>query len=292
MLEEMDADGIIKIPAKRVLSPYRPARLHAQPLPSQEIVASLRELQPVTVEAVAPEEQALWDATVDRYHALGFRRAFGAHQRYWIRGELGGCRVTLGALLFAAAARNVAVRDAWLGWTSLQQQRYRHLFVANSRFLILPGVRVPHLASHALALALRGLRSDWQRRFGYAPVVVETFVEPPWRGTCYRAAKTRSSDGCWRGPRPSLTASADRNGLPLCSACHKAPLAVVCKNCGSPKPWSPIASAGQAVAENLPLPLIRNCGPTSNAWSRPRHAATPSLRCAGLSRVHASWPRS
>ena len=123
-----------------------------------------------------------------KHHPLGFQRAFGAHQRYWIRGELGGEQVILGALLFAAAARHVAVRDAWLGWTREQQQRFRNRIVANSRFLILPGVQVPHLASHALSLALRRLSDDWQARYGYMPVVVETFVAQPWRGTCYRAA--------------------------------------------------------------------------------------------------------
>jgi hypothetical protein len=188
LLEQLAAAGIIQVPAKRAFAASPSARVRAEPLPEIEIVASLDELRPVTVEPVPPQEQAVWDATVARYHPLGFQRAFGAHQRYWIRGELGGQRVTLGALLFAAAARNVAVRDAWLGWTSQQQQRFRYRIVANSRFLILPGVHIPHLASHALALALRRLPQDWGGRYGYTPVVVETFVTPPWHGTCYRAA--------------------------------------------------------------------------------------------------------
>jgi DNA-binding phage protein len=153
-----------------------------------KIVASLRELQPVTVEPVPPQEQAIWDATMAAHHALGYQRAFGAHQRYWIRGQVAGEQVILGGFLFAAAAKSIAVRDAWVGWTPLQQQRFRYRIVANSRFLILAGVKVPHLASHALALVMRRLRGDWLRRFGYEPVLVETFVAPPWRGTCYRAA--------------------------------------------------------------------------------------------------------
>lgn len=94
----------------------------------------------------------------------------------------------LGGLLFAAAARHVACRDGWLGWTPFQRKRFRYRLVANSRFLIRTGVQVPHLASHALALALRRLPKDWLDRFGYEPVVVETFVRAPRRGTCYRAA--------------------------------------------------------------------------------------------------------
>ncbi len=188
LLEQLGAAGLISLPTKRVRAAYRPARLHATPLPVTEIVASLAAVRPVTVEPVPAEEQATWDATMAQHHPLGFRRAFGAHQRYWIRGQWRGQPVTLGALLFGAAARNVAVRDAWLGWTKVQQQRFRQRVVANSRMLILPGVHIPHLASHALGLALRRLPAAWARRYGFRPVVAESFVTPPWRGTCYRAA--------------------------------------------------------------------------------------------------------
>jgi hypothetical protein len=188
LLEQLGTAGMIALPAKRALAASRPARLRAEPLVMKEIVATLAELQPVTVEPVPPNEQAVWDATMAQQHPLGFRRAFGAHQRYWIHGQFGGRPVILGALLFAAPAKDVAVRDAWLGWTHQQQQRFRQRVVANSRFLILAGVHVPHLASHALALAVRRLPRDWRERFGYEPVVAETFVSPPWRGTCYRAA--------------------------------------------------------------------------------------------------------
>ena len=188
LLEQLATAGMIKLPAKRAQAPPRPARLRAEPLPVREITARLGDLRPVTVEPVSAAEQASWDATMAKHHPLGFERAFGAHQRYWICGQLAGEPVILGALLFAAAARHVAVRDAWLGWTREEQQRFRYRVVANSRYLILPGVQVPHLASHALSLALGRLRGDWQVRYGYTPVVVETFVAPPWRGTCYRAA--------------------------------------------------------------------------------------------------------
>ena len=142
----------------------------------------------MTVAPVPPEEQPVWDATMAAEHGMGFRRAFGAHQRYWSHGQFEGRPVILGALLFAAPARHVACRDTWLGWGPLQRKRFRQRLVANSRLLIRAGVAVPHLASHALALALRRLPEDWRLRFGYAPVVVETFVSAPWRGTCYRAA--------------------------------------------------------------------------------------------------------
>lgn len=179
---------MIDLPAKQDQPAKRPGRVRVKGLGPIEIATTLAEVRPVTVEPVPAQEQAVWDATVAAHHALGFQRAFGAHQRYWIYGQVRGQRQILGGLLFAAAARNVAVRDAWLGWNAQQQPRFRHRIVANSRFVIRCGVRVPHLASHALALAVRRLSADWLARFGYEPVVIETFVAPPWRGTCYRAA--------------------------------------------------------------------------------------------------------
>lgn len=188
LLEKLGEAGIIEIPAKRELAAYRTSTMRGDPLPHIEITARLARLRPVTVEPVPPDEQPVWDATMAQYHPMGFRRAFGAHQRYWIYGTVGGERVVLGAFLFAAAGRNVAARDAWLSWSAWQQQRFRHRVVSNSRMLILPGVRVAHLASHALGAVVRRLGEDWRARYGYAPVIAETFVSPPWRGTCYRAA--------------------------------------------------------------------------------------------------------
>jgi len=188
LLEALAEAGIIGIPRKRELASYRQSTVRSDPLPPIEIAATLAAVRPVTVQPVPSNEQSVWDATMGRYHPMGFRRAFGAHQRYWIYGTVRGEQVVLGALLFAAAAKSVAARDRWLCWTAGQQQRFRHRIVSNSRMLIFPGVRVAHLASHALGAALRRLGEDWRARYGYAPVIAETFVSPPWRGTCYRAA--------------------------------------------------------------------------------------------------------
>ena len=188
LLEQLAAAGRVVLPAKVAQGRRRPRAVRAEALPPVAVVARLADVRPVTVDPVPPDEQPLWDATVEAEHAQGFRRAFGAHQRYWIHGRFQGQPVILGGLLFAAAARHVACRDGWLGWTPFQRKRFRYRLVANSRFLIRTGVQVPHLASHALALALRRLPKDWLDRFGYEPVVVETFVRAPRRGTCYRAA--------------------------------------------------------------------------------------------------------
>lgn len=122
------------------------------------------------------------------YHPLGYRRPIGAHQRYWIHVQTeDGTRIA-GALLFGAAAKALKARDEWIGWSSQQRSWYRPRIVNNNRFLILPGVQIPHLVSHVLGLAARRIQNDWCARYGYAPVLLETFVEPPHTGTCYRAS--------------------------------------------------------------------------------------------------------
>jgi hypothetical protein len=92
-------------------------------------------------------------------------------------------------VLFAAAAWKVKARDEFIGWSPQQRQEQLGLIVNNSRFLILPHVRVPHLASHILGLILRRLCWDWQRKYNLIPCLAESFVERPrFSGACYRAA--------------------------------------------------------------------------------------------------------
>jgi hypothetical protein len=123
---------------------------------------------------------------LDRYHYLGFGGTSGQNLRYLIRDC---CGRDLACVLFAAAAWKVKARDEFIGWS--QQQRHSHLglIVNNSRFLILPHVRVPHLASHILGLLLRRLARDWRGKYQLEPCLVETFVERArFSGVCYRAA--------------------------------------------------------------------------------------------------------
>jgi len=187
LLERMESAGLIVLPPKKTTSSGSICNLRFPPLPLVEIRCPLSRLRPITVEPVPYEENGVWNSTVATYHPMSFQRPFGAHQRYWIYGMAGGKRQVLGALLFAAPAKALADRDRWIGWTAAERRRFLYRIVGNSRFLILPGIEVPHLASHALGLVLRRLREDWRARYGYAPVLVETFVTPPRKGTCYRA---------------------------------------------------------------------------------------------------------
>jgi hypothetical protein len=127
----------------------------------------------------------LWREQVERHHYLGCRVPFGANLRYWVRNR----DRELACLLWTSPAWKMRPRDAWIGWTEEQRERNLQLIVNNSRFLMLPWVRVKGLASRILALSARQIPHDWEARFGYRPVMLETLVDAArFRGTCYRAA--------------------------------------------------------------------------------------------------------
>jgi hypothetical protein len=187
-LRKLEALGLVKLPL-RGAAWGRPPKVVASPRtdPEAEMVGTVGEVAPVELEPVTGKEATrLWNEYVQRYHPLGYQRPFGAHQRYFLVGR-GGRR--LGCLLFAAAAWALRERDRWIGWTERDRAQRLNWVVANTRFLIFPWVRLKNLASQALSRAARRLRADWQRRYGYAPVLLETFVElEGHRGTCYQAA--------------------------------------------------------------------------------------------------------
>jgi uncharacterized protein DUF4338 len=166
------------------------AKLTAGPAPSHDMLTGpLERYRPIQLQLIEEADQRrLFREYLDRYHYLGYRAPYGAQLRYFARAaqpEL----PPLAALLFTSAAWRMAPRDRWIGWSDQVRQRNLSLVVNNSRFLILPWTGIPHLASHILARAARQLPGDWQARYGVAPVLLETLVDPAhYRGTCYRAA--------------------------------------------------------------------------------------------------------
>jgi len=125
----------------------------------------------------------LWNEYMERYHILGYKRPFGAHQRYFI---LSRDERFLGCVLFSASAWALKARDEWIGWTEVDRSLRVNLIVNNTRFLIFPWVHVKNLASRALSLAVKRIGYDWQARYGYSPVLLETFVDAEkYHGTCY-----------------------------------------------------------------------------------------------------------
>lgn len=123
---------------------------------------------------------------MDQFHYLGSGPLCGAQLRYLVLGVHGEI---VAALSFSAAAWQLADRDQWIGWSREARRQNLHRVVNNSRFLIPPHIRVPHLASHVLSAVLHRLSQDWRSRYGYEPVLVETFVEwPRFKGGSYCAA--------------------------------------------------------------------------------------------------------
>lgn len=190
LLDKLESQGLIILPAKQEDKIHdNRDRINFGPCTEADLPVEgyITEFMPIGLEPVRhPESIRLWNEYVHRYHALGYKRPFGAHQRYFI---VSGAGRKLGCLLFAAAAWALKARDEWIGWTELDRSLRLNLIVNNSRFLIFPWVRVKNLASCALSLAVKRIRHDWQDRYGYRPVLLETFVDPEkYQGTCYKAA--------------------------------------------------------------------------------------------------------
>ena len=154
--------------------------------PQPAIDMTLAGLGPLTLQPVQdPAASQLWNGFICHYHYQGYSPLCGAQLRYLVHSPRGW----LGAMSFSAAALALRERDRFIGWTPTTRARNRALVVNHSRFLILPWVRVPHLASHLLARAAQRVADDFGRVYGYRPVLLESFVETPrFAGTCYRAA--------------------------------------------------------------------------------------------------------
>jgi hypothetical protein len=188
LLEKLESQGFLKLPAKQVSSRkgLRKPCLTERSEPQPQIEGGIRDVGPVRLEVVRErQETELWNEYVNRYHYLGYKRPFGCFARYFVESERG----RLGCLLFAGAAKSLGKRDRWIGWSASSRLRNLGWVVNNTRFVIFPWVKVKYLASHVLGQAIRRLREDWEERWSYRPVLVETFVDPQYYvGTCYRAS--------------------------------------------------------------------------------------------------------
>jgi len=191
LLLKLEADAEIELPEKRIDQSLRKKQtviLGRQTEEESEMSGPLSLFEPIELEAVRSKESiGLWNEYVERYHYLGYKRPFGAHQRYFIRSETSN--KLLGCILFSAAAWALTERDVWIGWEKEDRSQRLHLIVNNTRFLIFPWVKVKNLASKVLSLAAKQVRIDFQERYGYEPVLLETFVDVErYQGTIYQAA--------------------------------------------------------------------------------------------------------
>jgi len=184
----MERDGLIRLPPPQKGNGNRGRRpsLGSASEPRPMISLPAGRLDPLLLRSVETrQDSALWNELTERYHYLRYSPLPGAQLRYLVfaAGQL------VALLGFGAAAWAVAPRDQFIGWTSQERVRNLHLIANNARFLILPWVVSRNLASRILGAAARQLPRDWTDRYGYTPVLLETFVERQrHQGTCYRAA--------------------------------------------------------------------------------------------------------
>jgi hypothetical protein len=192
LMLQLHRAGHIQLPAQRFCPPNNAAR-HRAPLVEAElplevgtVECSLAALGPLDIRQVrrTPDE-AFFGRLLQSHHYLRYTQPVGEHLKHLVyaRGRAIAC------LAWSSAPRHLGPRDRFIGWSPAQRRASLHLVAYNTRFLLLPFVKVPHLASHLLAQAVRQLSADWERLYAHPIFLVETFIDPErFRGTCYRAA--------------------------------------------------------------------------------------------------------
>jgi hypothetical protein len=157
-------------------------------LPPEPVESSLSSLRPLQIQVVGPKQPdyGVFERYLAQHHYLSYRGPIGENLGYLIRSRTG---IDLACLLFGAAAWQCAPRDRWIGWSAQQRARGLSFIANNQRFLILPWVRVDHLASHILGQVAQRISEDWQQRYRHPLYALETFVQVDrFRASCYRAA--------------------------------------------------------------------------------------------------------
>ena len=181
--------GHITLPPARWVAKRAPARrsppasLDVSPIP---LAVPLRELGPMEIRQVrrTPEE-ALVKSLVEQHHYLGYVHPVGEHLKHLVTAQ----GRPIACFCWSSAPRHLGPRDRYIGWSKVSRKANIRLVAYQCRFLILPWVRVPHLASHLLSRMLRRLSADWESVYAHPIYFAETFVDPSrYRGTCYRAS--------------------------------------------------------------------------------------------------------
>ena len=191
LLQKLHQRDLIALPEPRRGQVRRAPQLSLEPFDAvvpASVVGDLSSLQPLEIQVVGPKQPDYhrFRRYLAQHHYLSYGGPIGENLGYLIKSCAG---VELACLLFGAAAWQCAGRDQWIGWSAEQRAAGLQFIANNSRFLILPWVRVRHLASHILARIARRIAADWQKRYHHGIHLLETFVQPDrFQGTCYQAA--------------------------------------------------------------------------------------------------------
>ena len=189
LLLALDRAGEIQLPpVRRAVRNRLAERQRPEPMipDNRPVGGPLHRITPLEIVQVrrTPEE-AWFNSLMEQYHYLGYEQPVGEHLKYLVKA--GGQAIA--CLAWSSAPRHLKLRDRFLGWSDEARERNVHLLAYNTRFLILPWVRVDHLASHILGRMATCVPQDWQRLYAHPVYWLETFVDTSrFRGTCYRAA--------------------------------------------------------------------------------------------------------
>lgn len=191
LLRRLDSRGLIELPApiRSANNIFRNRSINSDRLrlETAPIAGALSGLQPIEIYRIEnADDTRLFRGLLHQHHYLGYSGPVGENLQYLIYDRHGRL---LGCMLYGAAAWRVASRDRYIGWDESARKQGLSRIANNMRFLILPWVRVPHLASHLLAAISRRICADWQEKYGHSILLLESFVEQRrFAGTCYKAA--------------------------------------------------------------------------------------------------------
>jgi hypothetical protein len=189
LMLKLHRQGHIQLPSRR--QPFTGGRQPKQKIKKLDIdqtpiLSTVKELQPIEMRQVRRTKlETLFNSLIEQYHYLGYTQPVGEHLKYIVF----AAGRPIACFVFSSAPYSIRHRDRFIGWSPETLGKNRHLLAYNSRFLILPWVKVPHLASHLLARCARDISADWQTLYRHPVFWLETFVDTElFKGTCYRAA--------------------------------------------------------------------------------------------------------
>ena len=186
----LERAGEIMLPPVRRQIPgqCRNTRLRPQPflIDTTPLAVPFHALGGVNIQPVRRSaDEPLFNSLMEQYHYLGYEQPVGEHLKYLVWGQ----QRPVAALAWSSSPRHLGARDRYIGWDQQARRRNLHLIAYNTRFLILPWVEVPHLASHILGRMAARISADWEALYAHPIYLLETFVDPErFRGTCYLAA--------------------------------------------------------------------------------------------------------
>jgi hypothetical protein len=181
--------GYISLPAKKC-SPPNPFVERKKPteisIDQRPLTTALKNIRPLKLQQVRRSRlEKLYNSLIEAYHYLGYCQPVGEHLKYIVFAG----RRPIACLAWSSAARHIGCRDRFMGWSADNRRKHIDLIAYNTRFLILPWVRVPYLASHILAQMAKVVSADWQRVYKHRIYYLETFVDKErFAGSCYKAA--------------------------------------------------------------------------------------------------------